>query len=33
MERRITEMEVYVSGRFDVIETLLRALATKIGGQ
>jgi hypothetical protein len=33
MERRITEMEVYVSGRFDAIETLLRALATKIGGQ
>jgi len=33
MERRIAELEVYVSGRFDTIETLLRALATKIDGQ
>jgi hypothetical protein len=31
MERRIAELEVYVSGRFDAIEALLRALATKIG--
>jgi uncharacterized coiled-coil protein SlyX len=33
MDRRIAELEVYVGGRFDTIETLLRALATKIGGQ
>jgi uncharacterized coiled-coil protein SlyX len=30
MERRIAELEMYVSGRFDAIETLLRALATKM---
>ena len=29
MERRIAELEVYVGGRFDAIETLLRALAPK----
>jgi len=33
MDRRITELEVYVGGRFDAIETLLRALAAKIGRQ
>lgn len=33
MERRIAELEVHVNGRFDAIETLLRALAAKIGGQ
>jgi hypothetical protein len=33
MDRRFAELEGYVSARFDAIETLLRGLATKIGGQ
>lgn len=33
MERRIAELEVHVDRRFDAVETLLRALAAKIGVQ
>jgi len=33
MDKRFAELEAYVSGRFDAIETLLRGLATKMGGQ